>query len=153
MTNDRKSADEYAEMREEFALWLALPKHERKPKTQKEFARAHDIRDATLSGWKALPQFAEIVTKNSIAVASSMLGRVLHSIAGHAMKGDDANARLFLEALGLVRSPGSASATIVVGAGGLEGLEREQALAERDSILARRGGSSDASDRNGGDAS
>lgn len=42
-----------------YMAWLALPKAERRPKTQRDLAKQFDLAEETVSRWKRLPGFAE----------------------------------------------------------------------------------------------
>lgn len=47
-----------------FSEWIVYPKSIRKPKTQQEFARLHEVSPDTLSSYKKKPEFWKKVEEN-----------------------------------------------------------------------------------------
>lgn len=66
--------------------WLALPKAERQPKTQKALAESIGIDPATLSDWKHLPGFMDAVNGLARELVKHDVAEVLSVIRREAKK-------------------------------------------------------------------
>jgi hypothetical protein len=66
-----------------FAIWLATPKKERRPETQKLLAYDLQVDEDTLTNWKSLPGFSQAV----IEITKEDLLRAVPEIL-HRMKND-----------------------------------------------------------------
>ncbi len=64
---------------EEFAHWLSLPPSQRKPRLQQDWGRSRGVnRAATLSEWKRIPEFIELVKERRKEFADSLVSEALH---------------------------------------------------------------------------
>ncbi len=64
---------------EDFAHWLSLPPSQRRPKLQKQWGLERGItRDSTLSQWKKIPEFVELVKERRKEFADSLVSEALH---------------------------------------------------------------------------
>ncbi len=64
---------------EDFAHWLSLPPNQRRPKLQKQWGLERGItRDSTLSQWKKIPEFVELVKERRKEFADSLVSEALH---------------------------------------------------------------------------
>ncbi len=70
-----------------FIAWLALPKAERKPKTQRELAGVFEVAEETLSRWKDLPGFRDAVNRTAREYVKDDIPDVLAAIRKHAKAG------------------------------------------------------------------
>lgn len=84
----------------EFIKWLALPKSQRQPKTQKEFAKKINVDEGTLSDWKRLPGFMSDVTANAREQLRDALSDVYGALVKRALDGDVQAIKLALEVSG-----------------------------------------------------
>ena len=92
-----KSDVELAEIKVEFAAWLATPKEFRKPATARGFAKKHGVHHVTLSGWKTSDDVVEEARKRIVAQAALKLPDVLHTLAKMAEAGNMEAIRIFIE--------------------------------------------------------
>jgi hypothetical protein len=83
-----------------FIEWLALPKTERQPKTQKLFAREIGVDEGTLSDWKRLPGFMDDVTARARKQMQDAMSDVYGALVKAASKGDVQAIKLFFEMAG-----------------------------------------------------
>lgn len=81
--------------------WLALPKAERKPKTQRQFATELSVHETTLSDWKRLDGFTVEVTRLARAYMQDDVPEVLATIRREAKRGTPYHTNLFLSMTGL----------------------------------------------------
>lgn len=83
-----------------FIEWLALPKAQRKPKTQTEFAKSIGMHETTLSDWKKLPGFMSEVTAIAREQLRDALSDVYGALVKRALDGDVQAIKLALEVSG-----------------------------------------------------
>ena len=83
-----------------FVQWLALPKANRQPKTQKELAPLLNVRPETLSRWKNEPGLMDQVYQELRAHLETYLPEVMHVIGERASQGEIKFIILLLELLG-----------------------------------------------------
>ncbi len=63
---------------QDFAIWLSLPPSQRKPRLQGDWGRSRGIhRDATLSEWKKIPEFVELVRERRKEFADALVSEAL----------------------------------------------------------------------------
>lgn len=84
-----------------FVAWISLPKAERKPRLQRQFARENHITEQTLVNWKKREGFWDMVREQIKHWSRDDLGEVIDAIKKGAinlgLRGQPANAKLFLE--------------------------------------------------------
>lgn len=83
-----------------FIEWLALPKSERKPKTQGAFAKELGVHETTLSDWKKLPGFMGEVTTLARGQLQNALTDIYAALVKAASSGDVQAIKLALEVSG-----------------------------------------------------
>ena len=93
--NPKWSANQLA-----FAEWLATPKENRNPKTQIEVAEKLGLQPETLSRWKKIPGYMDLVYQNARNILDSRLPEILHVIAENAEGGSLSFVKLALEVTG-----------------------------------------------------
>ncbi len=71
----------------QFARWLCLPRNVRQPRTQRALARVWGMNECTLSEWKRLPGFADLVHEETIAELGSGWPQVVHAMIREAENG------------------------------------------------------------------
>ncbi len=71
-----------------FIIWLALPKAERVPKTQRALAQELGCDEATLSDWKHVPGFIDEVNQLARELVKHDVAEVLGVIRRRARAGD-----------------------------------------------------------------
>jgi len=91
-----------------FIEWLALPVKERPDdaQTQKDFALKHGVHFNTLTIWKKIPGFADMVFDVSMAYLGGDVGDILRALSRKAKKEDIPAIKMVLEMLGLYQ-PGA----------------------------------------------
>jgi hypothetical protein len=82
---------------DKFVEWLAVPKHMREPKTQKELAAHLDVCPDTLSRWKKNPELQARVYKLALARLEAVLPDVFQVIIDNALAGKFQYVKLALE--------------------------------------------------------
>lgn len=80
-----------------FIHWLAIPKKERKPRTQQELAREMGLDPATLSDWKNIPGFTDEVTTLARQALRDALTDVYAALIKRAIDGDVPAIKLAME--------------------------------------------------------
>lgn len=83
-----------------FIEWLALPKAQRKPKTQAGFAELIGMHETTLSDWKKIPGFMAEVTTIAREQLRDALSDVYGALVKRALDGDVQAIKLALEVSG-----------------------------------------------------
>ena len=70
-----------------YALWLSLPKSERKPKTQGLLAKELDVTEMTLSRWKKLPAIQAEIDRTHLHYLKDRMGDLYRALVDHAVNG------------------------------------------------------------------
>jgi hypothetical protein len=83
-----------------FAEWLATPKNDRDPKTQNEVAEKLGLQPETLSRWKKIPGYTDLVYQNARNILDSRMPEILNVIAEKAEGGSLSFVKLALEVTG-----------------------------------------------------
>lgn len=96
-----KHAKELTDEQIRFVRWLALPKAERAPKTQRELAKDFGIDEATLSDWKHIPGFRDAVRDLAREYVKDDVPEVLATIRKKAIEGSQYHTNLFLAMAGM----------------------------------------------------
>lgn len=84
-----------------FIAWLALPKAERRPKTQRELAQLIGSDEATLSDWKKLPGFIDAVNALARELVKHDVAEVLGVVRREAKKANLPYVNMVLAMAGL----------------------------------------------------
>ncbi len=97
MARPRMSKEEVNDKKQQFGMWLGLPKDVREPKTQEELAKTLDTTEQTLCAWAKDP-----IVKAAKDGAIKLLGgndmyEVTKSLTGKAKSGSFQHQRLYLE--------------------------------------------------------
>ena len=79
--------------------WQALPKDQRTPKTEQEFAKQIGVTDRTLRRWKQLPGFWNGVRDEARANLRSAIARIYNALIKEAEAGNFQHIKLALEML------------------------------------------------------
>ena len=101
MAEVANNAKEWSREQQQFIFWLAHPKPERVPKTQKELALVIGVDQATLSDWKHLPGFFETVNTLSRELVKHDIPDVLGTVRARAKKGELAYVNMVLAMAGM----------------------------------------------------
>ena len=80
-----------------FIMWLALPKKDRSPKTQKALAAHLEIDPDTLTNWKKLDELWDAVDNVHIDRLRNRLGDIFDAAVGHAIKGNHNSAKIIFD--------------------------------------------------------
>jgi hypothetical protein len=91
-----------------FIVWLALPKAERQPKTQKALATQLGMHEVTLSEWKRLPGLRDAVNALARDMVKDDVPDVLGVIRREAKKGNLPYVNMVLSMAGLAGDVASA---------------------------------------------
>lgn len=102
-----------------FIDWLALPKRERQPKTQRLLAKEIGIDETTLGRWKRLPGFADAVIQTSREFIKDAIPEVLDALRRGAIKGSIAHIDRVLAMAGLGADVATANSQRILTAGEL----------------------------------
>lgn len=97
----RDKPDEFAA----FQMWMATPKKQRSPTTQKALAKMLKVSDWTLTNWKSDPSFWEGVGKAARQVFQARLADVVNGLADAVVRhkqGWVSAAELYLKAAGVI---------------------------------------------------
>lgn len=81
--------------------WLALPKAQRKPRSQRDLAKEIGADEATLSDWKRLPGFMDDVNALGRELVKDDIAEILGVIRSRAKKGDLAFVNMALAMAGM----------------------------------------------------
>lgn len=84
----------------EFAFWLAIPRRQRIPRTQRELAAKLRVHEHTLSDWKRLRGFTDLVHELAVGVVGLRWPEVLHAMVNEAKKGNVEAAKFVGKVLG-----------------------------------------------------
>jgi hypothetical protein len=84
-----------------FIRWLALPRAERQPKTQKALAAQFGYSEQTLCEWKNLPGFRDAVNVVARELVKDAVPDVLATVRREAIKGSVAHINMVLSMAGL----------------------------------------------------
>jgi hypothetical protein len=84
-----------------FQAWLAVPPHDRKPRTQRALAAQLEIREGTLSDWKRLPGFGQAVTELALEWVKTALAPILFAQVAQARSGSLEHAKWLFEVAGI----------------------------------------------------
>jgi len=84
-----------------FIEWLALPIDQRPEdiRSQRAFAKAHDVHENTLTSWKKIPGFTDEVYELGLAYLGGDVGQILRALSRRAKKEDVPAIKLALEVL------------------------------------------------------
>jgi hypothetical protein len=85
---------------EQYIAWLAIPRFERIPGTQAEFAKSIGVTDRTLRRWHDLPGFWDEVTAVSRQNLREGIGNIYGALRRAAESGSFQHIKLALELLG-----------------------------------------------------
>ena len=96
-----------------FIRWLALPKAERVPKTQREIARQFDVAEETLSRWKDIPGFRDAVNQLARELVKDDIPEVMGAVRREAKKGSIQHVNIVLAMAGMAADVQAASSTVV----------------------------------------
>lgn len=96
----QKTAKAYSSNQQKFIQWLALPRAQRSPATQAEFAKTINVHETTLSDWKKLPGFMAEVTAIAREQLRDALSDVYGALVKRALDGDVQAIKLALEVSG-----------------------------------------------------
>ncbi len=80
-----------------FIIWSALPKEERNPRTQKEFANFFGLSTDTLTSWKKLNGFYDEVFPYTINYFRKWTPRIAHGLAMKASTGSAREVELYFK--------------------------------------------------------
>lgn len=94
-------AKQWHAQQQQFIAWLALPKAQRKPKLQRDYAKLIGVDEGTLSDWKRLPGFMDDVNALARELVKDDIAEILGVIRGRAKKGDLAFVNMALAMAGL----------------------------------------------------
>lgn len=117
MTNESITSISWTDEQQRFIAWLALPRAERQPKTQKDFATQIGIAEDTLCRWKRLPGFADAVNTLAKSYVKDDVPDVLAVIRREAKKANLPYVNMVLSMAGLaddVAAAGKGPATIAI---------------------------------------
>lgn len=84
-----------------FIGWLAVPKAQRKPKLQRDYAKEIGVDEATLSDWKRRPGFMDEVNALARELVKDDIAEILGVIRSHAKKGELAFVNMALAMAGM----------------------------------------------------
>lgn len=93
-------SENWSEEQRLYMDWQALPKDERTPKTEAEFAAQINVTDRTLRRWKQLPGFWDGVKNEARANLRSAIGSIYNALIKEAVAGSFQHQKLALEMLG-----------------------------------------------------
>lgn len=112
-------AKEWSPEQLRFIQWLALPKAERRPKSQRELATVLGVHESTLSDWKHLPEFIDDVNALARQMVKEDVPEVLAVIRREAKKANLPYVNMVLAMAGMAADVQAANAgpTIKVYAG------------------------------------
>ena len=80
-----------------FQMWLATPKKQREPKTQRGWAKQNDYHHVTLSAWKSEPGFMTAVENYRVKYLESRLSDLYGKMMDYALEGDHHFAKMVVE--------------------------------------------------------
>lgn len=69
-----------------FAMWLATPKKDRQPNTQKLLAKDLQVDEDTLTNWKSIPGFTNAVIELTKETVKRRVPEVLHRMTDDALQ-------------------------------------------------------------------
>ena len=92
----------WSPQQEAYIEWLALPKHNRIPKTELALARELGVDRTTLYNWRKLPALQEEVRWLWRSTMGSHLAEVLASVEESALSGSLPHQRLYFQLLGMI---------------------------------------------------
>jgi ribosomal protein L29 len=98
MSTDVKS---WTSDQETYIAWLALPRAQRKPKTQRELAKQLDVAEETLSRWKHEAGFMDDVNTLARDLVKHDIAEILGVIRSRAKKGELAYVNMALAMAGM----------------------------------------------------
>lgn len=109
-----------------FIAWLALPKAQRQPKLQKDFAKEIGVDPSTLSDWKLQPGFIDEVNAVARELVKHDVSEILAVIRIRARKGELAFVNMALAMAGMApdveaagKGPQETTITVVYGDNGV----------------------------------
>ena len=70
-----------------YAMWLSLPKSERKPRTQGELAKKLEVSEMTLSRWKKLPAIQAEIDRTHLHYLRDRMGDLYRALVDLAISG------------------------------------------------------------------
>jgi hypothetical protein len=101
MSDETNKTNSWTPEQQRLILWLALPRAERRPKTQKQLAQELAMHEVTLSDWKRLPGFADAVNQLAKAYVKDDVPDVLGVIRKKAKAGELPYVNMVLSMAGL----------------------------------------------------
>lgn len=101
MSEQAKNAKEWSPQQRQFLEWLALPKTQRKPGTQRALAKEFGVDEATLSDWKRLPGFMDEVNALARELVKHDIADVLGVVRKRARDGELAYVNMVLAMAGM----------------------------------------------------
>lgn len=96
----QENAKQWSPTQWRFIEWLALPKSQRKPKTQALIAVDIGVHETTLSDWKKIPGFMDTVTTLTRNQVRDAMADVYGALVKAAANGDVQAMKLFFEMSG-----------------------------------------------------
>jgi hypothetical protein len=94
----QKHGNKKVSVQTEFARWCATPEPLRDPQTQGEFARLHNVNEATLSRWRREPEFWDEVKKGIKVWNKERLPNVLAALYKNILKnGHGVDVKMWLQ--------------------------------------------------------
>jgi hypothetical protein len=94
--------------------WLATPRSQRSPRTEKGLAKEMGIDPSTLWRWRQIPRFLEHVRNSTKQTLGAHLPEVLLALAEEAAKGSSRHQKLYFELMGMGGQEGAAQPTVKI---------------------------------------
>ncbi|KPJ49568.1 MAG: hypothetical protein AMJ38_03125 [Dehalococcoidia bacterium DG_22] len=88
MSDDAKKGQDFSADQIRFALWLALPRYSRKPRSQVRWAEEHGFNATTLSKWKRKAGFADVVHEFTMAELGGEWPQTVHAMVRESIAGN-----------------------------------------------------------------
>lgn len=101
MDDEANNPNSWTPAQQQFIAWLALPRAERQPKTQKQLAAQFGYGEQTMCEWKRLPGFADAVNALAKAYVKDDVPEVLAVIRREAKKANLPYVNMVLSMAGL----------------------------------------------------
>jgi ferric-dicitrate binding protein FerR (iron transport regulator) len=101
MEDGSNTSSSWTDEQQRAIAWLALPRAERVPKTQRQLSAELDVTEETFSRWKRLPGFADAVNQLAKAYVKDDVPDVLGVIRKKAKAGELAYVNMVLSMAGL----------------------------------------------------
>jgi hypothetical protein len=94
--------------------WLATPRSQRSPRTEKAFAAEMGVDPSTLWRWRRIPGFTKHVRTLTEQLLGAYLPDVLGALVGKAVGGSSPHQRLYFELMGMTKAEGAVEPTVKV---------------------------------------